>query len=73
MNFSDFGRHFAGMTARRINLVVVRAELDYRNSLKSNDQFIVCSNIRRISKLRFEVFSDGRAFSQASLLRKRFA
>ncbi|MFV2031909.1 MAG: acyl-CoA thioesterase [Gammaproteobacteria bacterium] len=52
------GINFADMTVKRINLVVVRAELDYRNSLRSNDQFVVCSNIQRISRLRFEFLQD---------------
>lgn len=52
------GINFAEMTVKRINLVVVRAELDYRDSLRSNDRFIVRSNIQRISKLRFEFSQD---------------
>ena len=52
------GINFAEMTMERINLVVVRAELDYRDSLTSNDRFVVCSNIQRISKLRFQFSQD---------------
>lgn len=52
------GINFAEMTAKRISLVVVRAELDYRDSLRSNDRFIVRSNIQRVSKLRFEFSQD---------------
>jgi acyl-CoA thioester hydrolase len=52
------GINFAEMTVKRINLVVVRAELDYRDSLRSNDRFIVRSSIQRISKLRFEFSQD---------------
>jgi len=47
------GINFAEMTARGINLVVIRAELDYRDSLRSNDIFIVNSNLERLSKIRF--------------------
>ena len=52
------GLNFAEITARGIHLIVVRAELDYRQSLKSNDEFTVCSNLRRNSKLRFEFLQD---------------
>ena len=52
------GINFAELTAEKVNLVVVRAELDYRNSLTSGDKFVVCSNIRRASKLRFEFLQD---------------
>jgi len=61
-NYLEHARHeflltqaidFAEVTAGGINLVVVRAELDYRRSLKSGDYFNVCSNLQRLSKLRF--------------------
>jgi acyl-CoA thioester hydrolase len=52
------GINFARMTASGIYLMVVRAELDYRQSLKSNDEFVVCSNVERISKLRFAFLQD---------------
>jgi acyl-CoA thioester hydrolase len=48
------GLNFAEITARKINLVVIRAELDYRASLKSDDQFVVKSSLGRKSKLKFE-------------------
>lgn len=52
------GINFAEMTSSGIHLVVVRAELDYRQSLQSNDEFVVCSNIHRVSKLRFAFLQD---------------
>lgn len=52
------GINFAQMALNNINLVVVRAELDYRDSLKSGDEFEVCSNIRQLSRLRFEFLQD---------------
>ncbi len=52
------GINFAEMTSRGIHLMVVRAELDYRQSLKSNDEFVVCSNIQQVSKLRFAFLQD---------------
>ena len=52
------GINFAEMTSSGIHLVVVRAELDYRKPLKSNDEFVVCSNFRQVSKLRFAFLQD---------------
>ena len=52
------GINFAELTAAGVNLVVVRAELDYKNSLVSNDHFVVRSSIRRVSRLRFEFRQD---------------
>ena len=54
----DQGIDFAEVTAAGINLVVVRAELDYRNSLRSGDCFCVRSLLRKISRLRFEFQQD---------------
>ena len=48
------GINFAEVTAAGINLVVIRAELDYKNSLVSNDLFVVRSLIRQVSRVRFE-------------------
>lgn len=48
------GLNFASITAEGINLVVVRAELDYRKSLRANDRFVIHSEMRRVSRLRFE-------------------
>ena len=52
------GINFAQLTEQGINLVVVRAELDYRKSLTSNDSFVVRSRVRQQSKLRFEFEQD---------------
>ena len=66
-NYLEHARHeflktrninFAEVTASGINLVVIRVELDYRDSLKSNDAFEVCSNVNRISRLRFGFQQD---------------
>ncbi len=66
-NYLEHARHelllsrgidFAALTAAGINLVVVRAELDYRKSLSSNDCFVVRSRLRRSSRLRFEFEQD---------------
>ena len=52
------GINFAEMTAAGINLVVIRAELDYRKSLVSNDCFVIRSLMRRASRVRFEFQQD---------------
>lgn len=52
------GINFAEVTAAGINLVVIRAELDYKNSLVSNDRFVVRSLIRQVSRVRFEFQQD---------------
>ena len=66
-NYLEHARHeflrshgidFAELTAAGVNLVVVRAVLDYKNSLVSNDHFVVRSLIRRVSPVRFEFQQD---------------
>jgi len=52
------GINFAELAKRNINLVVVRAELDYRLPLKSGDAFWVGLNISQQSKVRFEFHQD---------------
>lgn len=54
----DQGINFAQTTAAGINLVVIRAELDYKKSLVANDNFVVRSALRRISRLRFQFKQD---------------
>lgn len=66
-NYLEHARHeflksrgidFAAVTASGINLVVTRAELDYRKSLVSGDVFLVRSMLRRSSRVRFEFHQD---------------
>ncbi|TCD47693.1 acyl-CoA thioesterase [Chlorobium sp. N1] len=61
-NYLEHARHvylkrvgidFSEYTRMGINLVVVRAELDYRSALKSGDRFVVTVEMRRESALRF--------------------
>lgn len=49
----NIGIDFAEYTKNGINLVVVRAELDYKYPLTSGDRFVVGLNLVRESKLRF--------------------
>ena len=52
------GINFAAVTEAGINLVVVRAELEYKNSLTSGDSFVVRSLVRQASRVRFEFQQD---------------
>ncbi len=49
----SIGIDFAEYTRSGINLVVVRAELDYKYPLTSGDRFLVRLDLVRESKLRF--------------------
>jgi acyl-CoA thioester hydrolase len=53
-----FGLNFATLSQQGINLVVTRIEIDYRAPLRSDDKFVVCSNLERISKIRFGMAQD---------------
>ena len=52
------GINFAQTTRAGINLVVIRAELDYRQSLVANDRFVVRSRLQRVSRIRFRFCQD---------------
>lgn len=61
-NYLEHARHefllakgidFAELTAKKIHLVVVRSEMDYKQSLTSGDQFVVKVAVERISKVKF--------------------
>ncbi len=83
MNYLEHARHeflkssgidFAALAARKINLVVVRIEADYKSSLVPGDQFTVSVQYERISPLRFcfhqEIrrTSDNRLIIQAKVI-----
>ena len=61
-NYLEHARHeylkshnidFAALTKAGINLVVIRAELDYKGSLSSGDSFIIRTRFVRKSRLKF--------------------
>lgn len=61
-NYLEHARHeylkshqidFAALANAGINLVVIRAELDYKGSLASGDSFIVRTRFVRKSRLKF--------------------
>lgn len=47
------GLDFAALCKAGINLVVVRAELDYKGSLQSGDNFTVHTTLEQQSRLKF--------------------
>ncbi len=52
------GIDFAAYAKQGINLMVVRAELDYRYPLESGDTFVVGLNLVRESRVRFAFQQD---------------
>ncbi|OMH38269.1 thioesterase family protein [Motiliproteus sp. MSK22-1] len=54
----EIGLDFADLASRGINLVVIRAELDYKLPLTSGDRFEIGVNMVRESKARFAFYQD---------------
>ena len=54
----NIGIDFAEYARQGINLVVVRAELDYKFPLSSGERFVVGLNMVRESKTRFAFYQD---------------
>ncbi len=54
----SLGLGFADFVKRGINLIIIRAELDYKRSLLSGDRFMVGLIMDRISPLRFRFRQD---------------
>lgn len=61
-NYLEHARHefllsrgidFAALAAEGVNLVVIRAELDYQLPLRSGDRFRITTGVERISPVRF--------------------
>lgn len=66
-NYLEHARHeylksvgidFAALTQKGVNLVVIRAELDYKFPLKSGNKFVVGLNFVRESRLKFAFYQD---------------
>ncbi len=62
-NYLEWARHefllsrglsFADLTARGVIIVVTRAELDYRQSLRTGDSFVVTVRAIQSSRIRME-------------------
>lgn len=52
------GLDFAELCARGLNLVVIKAELEYKRSLRSGDRFWVGLILEKISPLRYRFRQD---------------
>ena len=66
-NYLEHARHeylraigvdFADYANRGINLVVIRAELDYKTPLQSGDKFVVSVQMVRESRIKFAFLQD---------------
>ncbi|RBO82864.1 acyl-CoA thioesterase [Marinomonas aquiplantarum] len=68
------GLDFAKITEQGINLVLMRAEIDYKRSLKSGDEFYIETHAERESKLKFAFYQkvvrshDQQVILQAKML-----
>jgi len=67
LNYLEHARHeyleyrgtsFAELTDQGVIIVVVRAEIDYRQSLRSGEQFTVSVQAQRPSKVRLEFIQE---------------
>lgn len=54
----EYGLDFAELVQRGINLVVIKAEIDYKRSLRSGDHFRVGLILERVSPLRYRFLQD---------------
>ncbi len=79
MNYLEHARHefllargidFAELAKNKVNLVVVRAELDYKFPLSSGDEFWVGLNLAQSSRIRFDFLQDIYRCSDDKLLLK---
>ncbi len=52
------GIDFAALAQQGINLILVRAEIDYRFPLRSGDRFYVGLTLERVTRLRFAFEQD---------------
>jgi len=52
------GMDFVALASEGIFLVVFRIEIDYKTPLRPGDRFLVCSDIERVSRLRFAFVQD---------------
>jgi len=48
----QIGLDVVALAKQGINLVVIRAELDYKSPLRSGDTFVVGTNLERVSRIR---------------------
>lgn len=56
--FKTLGLDFAVLAGRGLNLVVIKAELEYKRSLRSGERFWIGLILERISPLRYRFRQD---------------
>jgi len=54
----ELGLDFSELVRRGISLVVIRAEIDYKYSLRSGNRFVVGVILERVSPLRYRFVQD---------------
>jgi acyl-CoA thioester hydrolase len=54
----QYGVDFIELSKRGIDLVVVRAEIDYLYPLRTHDHFYIGSNLEQVSRIRFGFLQD---------------
>lgn len=78
-NYLEHARHqflkakeidFAKLTAEGIHLVVTKAELEYKKSLKPNDQFSVSVKLEREGRIRWTFAQEIRRHPDNTLMLK---
>lgn len=65
------GLDFASLTAQGLDLVLVRAELDYRSSLRSGDRFVVDLRHESLGRVRQVFLQDIRKVDGTHVLSAR--
>ncbi len=54
----ELGLDFSELVRRGISLVVIRAEIDYKYSLRSGERFMIGVILERVSPLRYRFVQD---------------
>ena len=54
----DAGINFAELTAQGIHLVMIKAELEYKQSLKPGDRFRVTVQMEKVGRIRWAFVQD---------------
>ena len=66
----DAGIDFAALAAENINLIVIRAELDYKFPLRSGDTFWIGVNMVQASRIKLDFLQDIYRSSDDKLIMK---
>lgn len=64
----DHNVDFAALTAQGIHLVVIKAELEYKQSLKPNDTFTVSVQLQREGRVRWVFYQEIHRASDNTLM-----